>query len=326
MGRFDSEADLETDLSLLRRTYHVSDSRDLLDAAFEDTSKNRTGYYGNVQDYYAGTAAQLSGVHSEDGAIHFGLDWDGQYRRKGFFEQPRIISDLITKRGARDVLELGPGKGFNSVYLAERHPDVRVTGVDVTPAQVKTASERGRHLSNLRIIEGDFHHLTCLDDNSIDIAFEIEAACYSDTPEKVAMLVAELSRVLRPGGIFVAFGYCRSNEFDRCSANAKLALALVARAWVIEGFVPEEFWDKTAERAGLRSIERHDLRRPVMPSIARLYRQARMFYVIMASPFRTLPSLLVRQSTHNAVSALMLPFTLSLGALEYRQTIYEKGI
>jgi len=104
----------------------------------------------------------------------------------------------------------------------------------------------------------------------------------------------------------------------------KLALDLVARAWVVQGFVPEAEWNAAAERGGLRLVERHDIRKPNMPSVLRLYRQARLFYVIMASPARTLPALLVRRSTHNAVSALMLPYTFWLGALESRQAVLEK--
>src|SRR6185436_1861513 len=162
-------------------------------------------------------------------------------RHEGFFEQARLIGELVRARGAKEVLELGPGKGLNSVYLAERNPDVRFTGVDLTPQHVKVASERGKHCPNLRILHGDFHDLVQIPDESVDLAFEVEAGCYSDTPERVSRFLSEVGRVLRPGGTFVAFGYVRSNDFERCSRPTKLALELVARAWVVDGFVPESF-------------------------------------------------------------------------------------
>jgi hypothetical protein len=62
-----------------------------------------------------------------------------------------------------------------------------------------------------------------------------------------------------------------------------------------------------------------------MPSVLRLYRQARLFYLAMASPARAIPAMLVRRSTHNAVSALMLPYTYWLGALESRHAVLEKA-
>ena len=324
VGRFDDEADLRADLDLLARAYRSESVADVLTSAFEDPAKNRTGYYGTVPDYYTGTGAQLGGVHSPDGAIHFGLDWDGRFRHDGFYGQARLVEQVIRRRGVTEVLELGPGKGLNSVYLAERNPEVRFTGVDLTPAHVAIASERGRHCGNLRILQGDFHHLEQIPDASVDLAFEVEAGCYSDTPERVKRFLTEVGRVLRPGGTFMAFGYVRSDGFDTCSADVKLALALVARAWVVDGFVPEHSYNEFAKEAGLDLVERRDIREPNMPSVLRLYRQARLFYVVMASPARAIPSMLVRRSTHNAVSALMLPYTFWLGALESRQAILRK--
>jgi SAM-dependent methyltransferase len=325
VGRFDSEADLDRDLSILSRAYRARNPEEILTAAFDDVQRNLTGYYDNVSDYYTGTGAQLGGVHSPDGAIHFGLDWDGRFRHEGFYEQARLIGELIRERGAKDVLELGPGKGLNSVYLAERNPDVRFTGVDLTPAHVRIASARGRHCPNLRILQGDFHNLEQIPDRSIDVAFEVEAGCYSDTPERVTRFLSEVGRVLRPGGAFIAFGYVRSDHFERCSSAVKLALELVARAWVIEGFVPEGVWNAAAEQGGLRLMQRHDIRQANMPSVLRLYRQARLFYLVMASPARAIPEMLMRRSTHNAISALMLPYTFWLGALESRHAILEKA-
>lgn len=322
---FGSEASLATDLDVLSRAYNAQGIDDILSAAFDDRAKNGTGYYATTEDYYTDTEAQLSGVHCPAGAVHFGLDWDGQYRSEGFYEQARLVGELIAERGARDVLEVGSGKGFNTIHLARQNPNVHFTGVDLTPAHVRIASERGRGLSNLRFVEGDFHDLQALEDASVDLAFEVEAGCYSDTPAKVGRLLSELHRVLRPGGVFVAFDYVRADAYDELSAEAKLAVDLVARAWVIEGFVPERAWNAEAERAGLTLTSRRDLREAAMPSVLRLYRQARMFYLVMASPVRALPAKLVRRSTHNAVSALMLPHTFALGALEYRQARLEKA-
>lgn len=325
VGRFDDEADLASDLELLARGYRAKTREQLLDCAFDDPKSNRTGYYDTVVDYYTGTDDQLGGVHSPDGAIHFGLDWDGHFRHDGFYGQARTVENVIRSANAKDVLELGPGKGLNSVFLAERNPEVRVTGIDLTPAHVAIASERGRHCRNLRILQGDFHDLSQIPDGSIDVVFEVEAGCYSDTADRVDRMFAEIARVLRPGGKFVAFGYVRSDGFERCSPDVKLALDLVARAWVIDGFVPEQRWNESARRVGLSMLERRDIREANMPSVVRLYRQARLFYVVMAGPARLVPSMLMRRSTHNAVSALMLPYTFWLGALESRQAVLVKA-
>jgi hypothetical protein len=76
-------------------------------------------------------------------------------------------------------------------------------------------------------------------------------------------------------------------------------------------------------RAGFLFTDRRDLRAAAMPSIVRLYRQARSFYLLMASPAKPVLSMLVRPSTHNAISALMLPYAYGLNAVQYRLGVLE---
>jgi SAM-dependent methyltransferase len=314
VGRFDSETSLDEDLALLARAFGVDEVRP---STLDDPRANPAGYFASIQDYYTSTDRQLTGVHSPDGAIHFGLDWDGRFRHDGFFAQPRMVEEVIRKTGARDVLEVGSGKGTNTVYLAQRNPEVAFTGIDFTPLHVRQASKRGEGLTNLRFVECDFHRMV-QEENSFDLVFDVEALCYSDTPEKVDSFFSELRRVLRPGGLFVSFDYLRPSHFAALGPMARLATKLVERAWVVQRFHLERSWDEAARRAGFVSKGRRDLRTPAMPSIERLYRQARMFYLSMASPAKPLIERLVRRSTHNAVSALMLPYAFGLGSMEYR--------
>ncbi len=317
-ARFDSEAELKNDLSLLARAYGVEE---ITPETLNDPHANKTGYFETVEDYYTGTEAQFSGVHSPDGAVHFGLDWDGQFRHDGFLEQARIVEELIRRTGARSVLELGSGKGINSIHLARRNPAVSFMGVDLTPLHVRIASERGKDIANLRFARCDFHALACCSEASFDVVFDVEAGCYSDTPEKLEKFFAELRRVLRPGGHFVQFGYFRSEGFAELESAAILAARLVERAWVIEQFHSESAWKHTAERFGLVARERSDLRAASMPSVQRLYQQAKMFYKVMASSAKPLVAPLVRPSTHNSVSAMMLPYAYGLESLEYPMNV-----
>jgi sterol 24-C-methyltransferase len=160
--------------------------------------------------------------------------------------------------------------------------------------------------------------LDALKGRSFDVVFDVEALCYSDTPEKLESFFGELRRVLRPGGVFVSFDYLRSNDFTTLGAKARLAAELVERAWVVERFHVERSWDDAARRAGLVSGDRKDLRAAAMPSVLRLYRQARMLYLSMATPAKPIIEKLVRRSTHNAVSAIALPYAFGLGSVEYR--------
>ena len=317
-GRFDSQDGLDRDLATLARAYGVGE---MTPATFDDLRAARTGYFATPRDYYTSTEAQFTGLHSPEGSVHFGLAWDGRFHPDGFLEQARMVESLVRRTGARDVLEIGSGKGLNGIHLARRNPDVSFAGVDITPLHVRIASERGAGLTNLTFVECDFHRLTPWKDASLDVVFDVEAGCYADTPEKLRASFAELRRVLRPGGLFVTFGWCRTNGFGGLDRRTRLAAELVERAWVVRQFPLECTWEQTAAEVGFAPVERRDLRAASMPSVVRLYRQARMFYASLASPARPLVRMLMRRSTHNAVSALMLPYTYGLEALEYRMAV-----
>jgi SAM-dependent methyltransferase len=315
---FDSPEGLDRDLAILARAYGVEE---MSPATFDDRQAARSGYFATPLDYYTSTEAQFSGVHSPEGAVHFGLAHDGRFHPDGFLEQARIVELFVRQTAARDVLEIGSGKGINATYLARRNPGVSFAGVDITPLHVRIASDRGAGLTNLRFVECDFHRLAPWKDQSLDIVFDVEAGCYADSPERLRASLAELRRVLRPGGLFVTFGWCRANGWADLDRRKRLAVELVERAWVVREFPVERSWEQAAREAGFAPGARRDLREASMPSVVRLYRQARLFYHSLASPAKPLVRMLMRRSTHNAVSALMLPHAYGLLALEYRMAV-----
>jgi ubiquinone/menaquinone biosynthesis C-methylase UbiE len=99
-----------------------------------------------------------------------------------------------------ELLEVGPGYGATTDYLRE-HAD-RVTAIEIHPDLATQLTERYAG-TNVEIVEGD----------ATDLAFEADrfSAATSffmlhhvPTPELQDRLFAEVARVLRPGGAFVA--------------------------------------------------------------------------------------------------------------------------
>lgn len=143
-------------------------------------------------------------------AEDYTLHWDEKFRSRAWGRYPP--EDLVRfmgrnfKTARKDtvkVLEIGCGPGANIWFLHREGFDV--AGIDVSPAAIGIARER---LSNeneaagtepdLRV--GNFEVLPWAD-NSFDVAIDI-FALYANTTEVIAQALAEIARVLKPGGLF----------------------------------------------------------------------------------------------------------------------------
>ena len=102
-----------------------------------------------------------------------------------------------------NVVEIGSGRGGGAAFIArELHP-ARMTGLDIASAATSLATERHDGIANLHFATGDAENLT-LGDASADVIINIESAhCYADVPR----FLAEVSRVLRPGGELLFAGF-----------------------------------------------------------------------------------------------------------------------
>ncbi|WP_159996052.1 glycosyltransferase [Roseomonas sp. 18066] len=96
----------------------------------------------------------------------------------------------------RDVLDIACGEGYGSALLAERA--AVVTGIDIDQATILDAARRYPR-RNLTFVQGDGQRIP-LADASIDLVVSFETIDRLDTPEG---MLAELRRVLRPGGLLI---------------------------------------------------------------------------------------------------------------------------
>ena len=96
----------------------------------------------------------------------------------------------------QDVLDVASGEGYGAALLAQTARSV--IGVDVSAEAVAHAAEAYRH-PNLRFLEGDARHLP-LDAGSMDTVVSFETL---DHLVEHDQFLAEVRRVLRPGGRFI---------------------------------------------------------------------------------------------------------------------------
>jgi len=103
------------------------------------------------------------------------------------------------------VLDLGCGSGYAARALREADDAGRVYGLDGAPAMVHNARSYTDD-AGVAYVLGDFESLP-FTDHAVDHCFSMEAFYYAADPKDA---LAELRRVLRPGGTF----YCAVNYFE----------------------------------------------------------------------------------------------------------------
>jgi len=96
------------------------------------------------------------------------------------------------------VLEASCGHGGGASYLVRTLHPASYTGLDLNPAGIEFARNR-HHLPNLDFVEGNAEELPFADE-TFDAVLNVEAShLYPHFPK----FLAEVARVLRPGGHFL---------------------------------------------------------------------------------------------------------------------------
>lgn len=111
-----------------------------------------------------------------------------------------LIAALDVRRGAR-VVDLGCATGNLVRRLAQRGvADVTITGVDFAPGMIARAASKCRRYPSVSLLEADLNGVLPLPDASVDRVVCNNVVYALDDP---AALLAEVRRVLAPGGRFV---------------------------------------------------------------------------------------------------------------------------
>ena len=268
--------------------------------------------FQDTADYYRESELGYRFFHSANGSIHMALNYDGKFDREGYYGQAKIVQEYINKTGAKKVLELASGRGFNSTYLAKQNPQIQFIGVDLTPEHVEYSKNHSKGISNLVFQQGNFQDLP-FQHKTFDLVFEVESICHAIDMEKA---LSETRRVLKTGGYFVAIDGFRSQDFDTFSNDLKTAAKLaevsmaVGKAWKIDE------WDSLCKQLGFNVESTDDLSAAIMPNLLRFQFMARGFFKFpnLSRLFiKSLPYYLVQ----NAIAGILMPFTIGAGMQRY---------
>lgn len=132
-------------------------------------------------------------------------------------ERDRDILRLARPSPEKVVLDLGSARGDVCFLLA---PLVRkAVGVDASPKALALAEaeRRRRGLENVRFVRSDVATLDPIPDASIDVAGAFDLLEHVDDAT-VRQMLGALARVLKPGGVFVAYTPNREHYVERLKA------------------------------------------------------------------------------------------------------------
>jgi arsenite methyltransferase len=275
-----------------------------------------------VVPYFTQSAPLYFFAHSMRGAMHMALNPDGKFHRRGYQAQSLIVERHVRTLGARRVLEIGCGRGFNLLGLARRNAKVAFVGLDLTPWHVRSARLVARRRRNLDIDEGDFHRLPYVD-GSFDLVFSVEAICHA---VDVYQVVEEVRRVLRQGGRFVTIEPWRSPGFDAFEEEARNAVRLVETAFILPNLQEFDRWLDRTTALGFEPIVSEDVTAAALPNLDKLRRQALRWRRI--SWGRPTMRRLAPHLTENALAAILLGECFQDGPSAapgcYRHTVVER--
>lgn len=195
--------------------------------------------------------------------IHLGYytkeEMKAGYKKKDFIEAKYDFVDQMMTLGGispstdstAKVLDVGCGVGGTSRYLARQlGPNADVTGITLSPNQVKRATELAveQNTPNAKFVV-----MNALDMEFEDDTFDIVWACESGEhmPDK-EKYIQEMMRVLKPGGKFVMATWCQRDDRDvPFDEKDERDLRFLYEEWTHPYFISIEKYKEIIDETGL---------------------------------------------------------------------------
>ena len=165
------------------------------------------------------------------------------------------ISRLPEIKG-KNILEIGCGNGFQSLYVLKNFQPATVTGIDINEYSINIAKA---HVEEEKIENATFHvdnaqELSKIKSESMDMVINIESAFHYPNKDK---FISEIYRVLKPGGHFLIADIL--NKKDNANLSPKKWRKGMSLFHWSENTYMEAF-----KRYGLEVQEREDITQPVI--------------------------------------------------------------
>ena len=160
------------------------------------------------------------------------------------------VLELMQIKRDENLLDAGCGAGWLSRILAQRTPQGRVVGMDISDEMVRHARQKSADYHNLVFVVGGVDEIPW-EPNFFDKAISVESAYYWPDPAKG---IRELHRVLHEGGsAWILINFFRDNA-DSHQWAEKLQVPV--------HLLSAEEWKRMFRDAGFTDVEHKLIRDP----------------------------------------------------------------
>ncbi|EDP97722.1 methyltransferase domain-containing protein [Kordia algicida OT-1] len=219
-----------------------------------------------VIDFYNETTEDYR-FWSNDLNMHFGYYIPFQtsvFSRDTMLNQmnKQVFKRLNIENKKKHIVDLGCGMGASIRYGIENYPKLAVTGLTITPFQVKKGnelinSERGT------ILNRDYTN-TFFPENSFDGAMAIESLCHSGCSTKA---LQETYRIMKPGATFVMADAFTKKDFKDMNPLAKYTYRSLCESWSLESLANINRVKTDLKKLGFKDIKVENIWYRVAPSV-----------------------------------------------------------
>ncbi|MEJ6653224.1 MAG: class I SAM-dependent methyltransferase [Euryarchaeota archaeon] len=184
-------------------------------------------YHKSVADYYDEEAESFESRANDN---HVLMTLRNKFRQ------------LVLRGEVEHLLEIGYGPGLDMVWFADAEGVETVNGLDITPEFHKIVSRKAEKMPKMNpLLGGPEDSTKYLEANSIDTIYVFFGAL--NTCAELEKAVAEMSKVLKPGGRIVATFVNKWYAFDiiwnLMMLRPKKAIARLRGVW--GGYSPTRF-------------------------------------------------------------------------------------
>lgn len=250
--------------------------------------------------------------------MHVGLSENGCYKKDAGYEQYQLqhIQEAINSATVTDVLEIGCGQCANLSVLSPQFPQVQFYGIDLFP-NVKSVHKA----RNVEIHQDDYHMISTVADQSMDIIFAIETICYS--PQKAEVLNAVYKK-LKSNSTFLIFDIFLGQPRKQLEAIDELYLSIMERSYYLSLLEHHEIFIREAEACGFTLCEDKNLSILAMPYLIeieqRMYRYLKAGGLLLKILLQLCPDAVSRSMP----SGIMMRQMVEDGYLQYRLMRFRK--